>query len=226
MFTGVFRPNWKTLVFAATLVLSGCGGGDQAKLRVMQASPNEGSVDVLVDGKSVANGVGYGTATNYLPVESGSREVQIVPTGSGTALIDQTLSFNSGAQSTIILANFASSITDLTLSDDNTAPTSGDAKLRVVNAAPSMGTVDVYVVAPGTNPMDATPTFSSLNFEGSSSYQTLTAGTYEVLFTLPGGIFAFIDTGPITLSDGQNRTIVALDNVSGGFSFTTLADLK
>jgi hypothetical protein len=121
-------------------------------------------------------------------------------------------------------ANFSSSITGLVFTDDNTAPTSGNIKLRFINASPSLGPVDIYVVQPGTDLSSVSPTISSLSFQSASSYQTLTAGSYNVFFTAPGTKFAFISTGTLSLTSGQIRTLVTLNAQGGGFTSTTLTD--
>jgi len=63
-------------------------------------------------------------------------------------------------------------------------------------------------------------------FDAATDYQTLTAGSYEVLLTVPNSTFPLVDTGALNLSSGQNRTVLALDGVSGGFTATLLSDLN
>jgi hypothetical protein len=97
--------------------------------------------------------------------------------------------------------------------------------LRIVNASPALGTVDVYVVSPGTSLTSVSPTISSFAFEGASDYQSLTASTsYEVYFTLPNQKTAQIDSGPVSYSDGQIRTMVVLNGSAGGYTLATLSD--
>jgi hypothetical protein len=192
----------------------------------MQASPDESSVDVLVDGKTAASNVAYATATGYLTVGSGSRHLQVEPSGASNFIIDETLSLSAKADSTVLVTNLAPNIAPLNLADDNSAPASGSFKIRLVNAAPNLGPVDVYVVPPGTDLTTVQPTVSSLASVAASGYTSLTAGTYEVFFTVPGGISAFIDAGPIAFAAGQVRTMVALDAQAGGFTFSTLSDVN
>jgi hypothetical protein len=214
------------LTMAALLLASGCGGGSQGKLRVMNASPNESGLDVLVDGKTVASGIGYGSNSDYISVDSGSRHVQLEASGTTTILIDQNVSVSSGGETTVLATNVAASISALILIDDATAPASGDASLRVANASPTLGAVDVYVVVPGADLVSSTPVVRNLAFNGATDYQTLTAGTYEVVMTVPGSTLPVLDTGSLNLTTGQNRTVVSLDGVSGGFTATVLSDLN
>lgn len=215
-------------VCGAALLAAGCGGGGgQTELRVLNASPNEGAINVLVDSNTVASSIGYATATDYISVKSGSRHLQIEPATSTTVAIDTSLNLASSTQTTVIAANFAANISPIILTDSTTASTtSGDAQIRVVNAAPSIGTVDVYIVTPGTDLTTTTPVASSVAFQSSSGYTSEVAGTWEIFFTVPGTTFALLDTGPISFTSGQNRTVVALNGAAGGYSYISLADLN
>src|SRR5882672_7225253 len=135
------------LLVLALGFLAGCGGGgSQTRLRVVQASPDEPSLQVLVDSKNVASNLALGNSTGYLKVSSGSRMVEVRPndsTDSSDDVINQTLSLTDGTDTTMLVANFAASVTAVVLTDDNTAPASGDFKMRLINAAPNLGPVDI-----------------------------------------------------------------------------------
>jgi hypothetical protein len=220
-------PLCAGLLCLGTMLLTlGCGGGGATRFRMVNAVPDESNLDVLVDSTTVATNIAYGTSTNYQSVKSGSRQVQFEPSGTTTSLLQQSISFSSGSDTTLIASNFSSSITALVLADDNSAPSSGDFKLRVVNASPSLGTADVYIVAPATDLNTVSPTLSSLGFDSVSGYQSLTAGSYEVVLTPVGQKFVAVNTGSLTFSSGQVRTFVGLNSQSGGFSYAMLHDVN
>jgi Domain of unknown function (DUF4397) len=204
------------LVFAL-----GCGS-NTTKLRVLHASPDESALNVLIDGKTVSSNLAYGSSTGYLSVSPGSRHLQLEPAGTTTNVLDQTLDLS--GNTTVIAANFAANITSLVLTDDTSAAASGNFKLRIVNAAPAIGPVDVYVVPPGTDLTTVSPVVSGLNFESNSDYLSIAAGNYTVEFTPPGSILVLLSAGPTNFAAGQNRTVVALDVPAGGFTSTTLND--
>jgi hypothetical protein len=214
------------LLSLCLIVLTAACGQGKARVRVMNASPDESNLDFLIDSKAVASSVTYGAAGSYLSVNQGSRHFQVEASGSTTSLIDQTISLSSSADYTFLAANYSSSITGVVFTDDNTAPSSGNLKLRIVNASPSLATADVYIVAPGTNISGVNPTISSLAFKAASSYQPLSAGNYEVLLTAPGQKSAYIDTGSLAFSASQIRTFVALNSRAGGFTYSVLSDLN
>ena len=192
----------------------------------MDAVPDESNLEVLVNSTSVASNVAYGTSTGYQSVKSGSQQVVIEPSGTSTALLTQSISFSSGTDTTVIASNFSSNIAALVLSDDNSAPASGDFKIRIVNSAPGLGPADVYIVAPSTDLNTVSPTLSNIGFDSASGYQSLTAGSYEVVLTPVGQKFPAIDTGSLTFSSGQVRTFVGVNSQAGGFSYTMLQDVN
>jgi hypothetical protein len=98
--------------------------------------------------------------------------------------------------------------------------------LRIIQAAPSLPSADVYVVAPGTSLSSVSPTLSTLSFESASGYLPLAAGSYEIYFTAPGQKTSYIDSGPLTFSTGQVRSLVGLDGSAGGYTSAVLDDLN
>src|SRR6266568_8052484 len=164
--------------------------------------------------------------TGYISVKSGSRHIQIVPLSGSSPILDESLSISSGANQTLLLTGPASSIKPVVLTDGGTTVTTGDRYVRVVNASSTMGPADVYTVVAGTSIAGAQPVTGStpLAFDKGTKYQLIAAGNYEVFMTAPGTTNAFLSTGPIDLSASANQTIVALDDVSGGFAYARLTD--
>jgi hypothetical protein len=208
------------------LLLVGCGSGGNTRFRLMNAVPDESSLNVLVDSTSVSSNLAYGTSTGYLSEKSGSHQIGIEPSGSSTTLLQQSISFASGSDTTVISNNFSSSIANLVLTDNNSAPASGDFKIRLINASPNLGPTDVYIVTAGTALTTVSPTISNLGFGLTAAYQSLAAANYEIELTSVGQKFAVVDTGTLTFSSGQVRTFVGLNNPSGGFTYAMLQDVN
>lgn len=225
------KPSWQLtlmgvgLLCVATGATTGCGSST-AKVRVMNASPGQGSITATVGGTSVATDLAYATASGYTSVSSGSATLKVEQSSTSNSIIDQSISLTSKDDYTILVANYSTSVAVVTLTDNNSSPSSGDCNLRIVQAAPGLQTADVYVVAPGTSLSSVSPNVSSLSFESASSYLPLTAGTYEVYFTATGQKVAYIDSGPLSLSTGQVRTLVGLDGSAGGYTSALLSDVN
>lgn len=222
----VFAGFAVALVTLALLTV-GCGSSStQSRIRLVNANPDQSALDLLIDDKSAASGVGYGAASSYVAVTAASHNVVVEPSNSSSAIIDTTITTSSGSAVTLICANYSYNARSVVLSDDNTKPDSGNFRLRIVNVSPGMGTQDVYVVTDGTDINSANPVFESLGFGNASSYVQLPAGSYDVVFTPPGSKFINLDSGSLTLSAGQVRTLLALNSPVGSYESTVLADLN
>jgi hypothetical protein len=224
-----------TLGFAAVAFATGCSDDDstgpaaaEAGVRVVHASPDAPNVDVLVDDAPVLSGVPYLTASSYLPVPSGSRNVKVNAAGTSTTVIDADVDLATGIDYTVIAGGLTSDIGPIVLEDDRSAPSSGNVKVRAVHGAPSAPAVDIYVTAPGADIAGATATLSNVPFGAASDYLSVPAGDYQVRITPAGSKTVVIDSGSLTLTAGQVRTAIAVDSPGGGapFDLLVLADLN
>jgi hypothetical protein len=225
---GFGRAGILVLVVGATLLTSGCSSGSNAQMRVLQTSPDEATtLNVLMDGNTAFANVTLDNPTNYLSESAGSRHLQVEPSNSATPSIDETVSLTASTNYTLITTNFAASLTPILLTDSQTAPASGNFQLRLVNAAPSAGAIDVYVVTPGTAAGSVAPTVSSLAFTAVTSYQSFTAGSYDMILTQAGfpGV-PYVQLSSSAFSAGQNRTVVLAPNANGGYAAVMLNDLN
>jgi hypothetical protein len=215
--------------FLILISLLGCGKSTSTRVRLVNASPDSNGLEVLLDSSTTGavTGVTFGTASKYVSLSAGAHAVQVKDPNAGSAPPVQNLNFTSGTDTTLLAASSYATLNIVELTDDNKAPTTGDVKIRVVHTAQSLGTVDVYIVAPGTDLGTVSPTYPSVAFEGATAYKEVAAGSYEVYITQPNQKFYYIDSGPLTLTAGQIRTVVALDNVAGnGYTAAVLADVN
>jgi hypothetical protein len=212
-------------LFGLLVIASGCGSSGNANIRFVNVTPDESSLDFLVNGTSLATGVSYGTTSGYKSVSPGSQHLQVEATGTTTPIIDTTTTASSGAYLSLFSLNYSFAISNVILTDDNSAPASGDFKLRIVNASPGLGPQDVYIQPAGTDISTVSPTVSSLGFGAASGYSALAAGNYEVSFTPPGQKFVNVDSGSISFSGGQIRTGLAL-NTEQTYGWEMLSDLN
>lgn len=206
-----------TAVVAAFTV--GCGDDDptpQARLRIVHASPDAPNVDVFVDGNRVLQGVTYKANSDYLSVNAGQRRIEVRPTGSNTSVINATPNLSANTDYTVLAVDYVASIAPLLLTDNNTAPASGQVKVRIVHASPIAGPVDIYVTAPSGDLATATPTLANVPFKAVSDYLSVAAGDYRVRVTPTGTKIVALDTGTLSLAAGQVRTAIAVDAPGGG----------
>jgi hypothetical protein len=216
----MLRTVTLALALAALSVFTASCGSSSAKFRMFYAVPNGVGVDVLIDGKAVETNVSVNSVTpssGYLSVSSGSRHVQVFPTGTTSgAYFDGTVSFSSGTPYTFLLTGPTTNIQHQLFTDNNTAPTSSNAALRVIHASPSGPTpVDIYLSQPNTQILSSV-TISSLAYAAASTYVTAPANPYAFLVT-PAGIQAIdIDMPNQSFAAGKIYTYVLVDVTGGG----------
>jgi hypothetical protein len=210
------------------LFSTGCGGGssstsDTAQLRVFDAAAGTPSVNILVDGVNIAS-MGYGSATAYISVKTGSRHVQAVAVAGGSPVLDTTVSTSSSSKQTLLMTGTANGVQSVTLTDGGTTSTAGVGYVRVFNASSTMGASDVYIVNAGTSLTGATPTAANLAVGKDTGYQQVPAGNYEVFMTVPGTLNVNLSTGPLNIAANTNQTVIAFDAPAGGFTYILLTD--
>ncbi len=73
-------------------------------VRLANASPDVGTVDIFVDGKKFLSNAQYGSVTDYLQLPAGHHRVQValIGKGIGASVIAQTLSVQAGTAYTVV----------------------------------------------------------------------------------------------------------------------------
>jgi hypothetical protein len=222
------------ICLGSLLLAAGCGSS-KARYRFIQTATGlpASSVDLQVDGKSVQTAIGFAQTATYHSSTSGSRKFDVFPNGNTTnAIVSQSVNLGSG-DTTLLLQNTApnSNFVLSTYADDNTVPTTGNAKLRIIHSSFSANAVDVYIVTQGTGIGGLSPNIQNLTFQKTPDppYQVLAAGSYAVIMTVAGtqNILNNLNFA-ITLTAGQIRTLVIVDSSFGGgpFSIVQLNDLN
>nr|WP_306806044.1 DUF4397 domain-containing protein [Caballeronia sp. BR00000012568055] len=199
--------------FAIVLVciasfIAGCGGGDDgpgsAHLRILHASPDAPNVDVYLDNVVVLTNVSYPTASNYLTIYAGGHNIKINAAGTSTTVINVSPSLARDGYYTAIAANFVASIQAILATDDASAPPAGQARIRVIHAAPDAGPVDILV--------NNQVVLSNVPFAAISNYLTVSAGTYDVKVNATGTSVTAIEATVVAVA-GNNYSAVAIGSL-------------
>lgn len=206
----------------------GCGGSDDnsASVRVFHASPDAPNVDVAIDGGRVLENVPYTAASEFLPIDAGTRRVTVSAAGTSTAVIDADVPFAEGEDYLIVAAGKLKNIAPLVFKADRSSPPAKSAKLRVLHSAASAPEVDVYVVAAGKDFTTSTPVLANVPFKAISDYLTVPAGKYDVSVTVAGTQTVAIQALGFEVAEGTVATVAALDATGSAapFSLKVLAE--
>ena len=215
-----------TLALAAlSIFATSCGSSSQSQVRVVHAISDGPALDINVNTTKVFTNIAFGgvqpTPPAYTKVASGSDTLQAVDTGTTTAVIANTSASLSGSsQYTVLLTGLlnvtgANTPTFNLITDNNTAPTSGNVEIRIIDGSANtpQGGFDVYIVPQNTNIQTLTPQISGLLIGQASSYQSLniTGNVYEVIVSPHGNQTPSINQN-YTILTGSIRTFVIVDN--------------
>ena len=222
-------PLAAVLICVGSILLTAGCGSSSSRFRFIQASTGStNAVDVDVDNNKVLTAVGFGTAGTYQHVSSGNRTFEVFLTGSTTnPFFNGSVPIVKGDNTVITNGTFSQMAINV-FSDDNVVPPSGSVKLKFIHASPSAGSVDIYVISPGTGIGGLSPQLSNLSFGKNNEIASITAGSYEVIMTQSGTQNTIPGLDNIyTWTAGQVRTIVILDpNAGGNFSQLLLSDVN
>jgi hypothetical protein len=177
-------------------------------VRLAQLTPDMAGSDLVLSSVSdpqrsvTIPGVEYGALSDYQLVQPGDYVVGITPEGTtGTPAVSLTLNAMAGASYTLAAVGRAANQNGLSvLTDDLAPPEPGNAKLRVIGAAPNAPVLDVR--GPGGDVAVGLP------YAGASGYRSLPAGTVSLVVGPPGGSTVDI---PVTLAPNQVVSLVLVD---------------
>ena len=192
-----------------------------AAIRVVHGISDAPAVDVIANNEVVlVDGIQFPRTTDYVSVAAGDYLIDVVADSDNSvvAIDDAELTLEVGMSYTAI-ANNVLSAPELDVLVDMPRSVATEAKVRIVHASPSAGNVDIYVTADGE--IDAVdPAFADIAYETGdlveTGYVSLAEGDYVVTVTPTGTKTVAIETGVLTLENGEIYTAIALDGAMEG----------
>lgn len=229
--------SWLFVLIAA-FMLSGCdditGGDDDdsststtSYLRLANATKVNGLQLVATSSSSSSSSsvstittthVNSGAASDYTSLTSGTWAATINdPSGVLSSSNTTSLSLSTDVKYTVVAYGRSGQIRLLTLTDSQSAASTGYASLTIANPGSDNGALDVYLLAPGgTFTTDQSPTFSNVTNGGTSLANSVTAGSYDIVVTgynKPGDLRARMSS--VELSSTNVFTLI-LTGATGG----------
>jgi Domain of unknown function (DUF4397) len=206
-----------TFVGAGLTTVQAHATSSEGWIRLAHFSPDTDQVDIYVSSfgrpgdPTVLKSVGYGAVSPYQRVEAGSYAVAMRPAGapeSQQPVISTTIQVAAGAAYTVAGMGRKADLKLVSLQDDLSTPAKGQIKMRVINAAMGVPTVDAVEV-------DDQKLAQGLRFGESAPYAPVAAGDATVRVGSVVHKENFMEGGTCTL---------VIKDVSGGIDFFFLHD--
>jgi hypothetical protein len=213
----IFR--WMAALALATLGLVACGGGTdktKAQVRLVNASLDYSSLQLGVDGTLRQSGLGYGSTADYTEVDPGKAATIISQTGSATSLLSFTPSVSKGDYFTLLAYGALGALKQVQLDDNGSAPDAGQTYLRVINAAPDAGSLDVFITATSDSLNASVAVQPAATFGVLGNPLTINSGTWRLRVTGANAKSDLrLDLSGLVLDSKQVATLVIAPGTGG-----------
>ncbi|PWT89494.1 MAG: hypothetical protein C5B55_11305 [Blastocatellia bacterium] len=185
---------------------------NNALVRVINTVPGNPSIDIYADDQKVFDAVSFKTVTPYKEISEQRHTFRVKRAGqdSSQPLTENSESIGGGKHYTIVVMPDTNQKVQLRVVADNLTPTSTDkAEVRVINASPDAGDVDV--VAKQANKK----LISDVGAGGETSYSNVDpmTGSLEVRPEGKNNAIAIVEN--TKLEKGKIYTIVVAGNMKG-----------
>ena len=218
------------LLACTALALTACGGDEVAQAlnlgapqaRFVNAVPDSPALALYRKGElqGSAGTQAYEGASKYYDTVNVTSTWDVRDAVAGTELGTTSMRAANATRYTIVaLPGGGSMYNLLQISDPYGNAVTSNARVRVVNGAAAVGTMDVYITAPGANLAGATPTMASVASQsvsppsGADSF-SLAGGVYQISLTTAGTRTVFF-SAPLTIGDHDDVLLVTLPTSDG-----------
>lgn len=165
------------LAAPSTYSHAGAQQTEQALIRFVLVSPDAPPMDIYMDGQIVVKGVEFPTATAFLAFSVGDHRFQWTPAESTVdgALIDIDQNLDADTSYEIVAIGLLNDVEAQVFEVDTSVMDSpNNARLRLIQGAPSLGGVDVVVE-------DGDTLFEDVDFPDASDYREVGPSTSNLL---------------------------------------------
>jgi hypothetical protein len=198
------------LALAATAMVAGsAAAADNARVRVIHASPDAPNVDVYANGNRVLSNVPYKAASDYLSVPAGNYKFEVFAAGqTANPVLTIDAALQAGTDYTVVALDRVSQLKYRVFTDNNAAPAAGKAHVAVIHAGSDAPAVDVAV-------KNGPVLVSGIAFGEQQGPLPVDAGRYDLEVRPAGTSTVALPLNGVQLEAGKVYTFVASGLVNG-----------
>ncbi len=172
MKSGNLRKLAVLALFLAAAVSLSVAQEDDTRLRAVHMSPGASDISVFLDGERYSRRIGFGVATGYRTLDTGSSTVELI--SEGDSLLTRTLDLDEGDYTLVIRDRSFNPGTTLIRDFGDSAP-SDRSRVRIAHFSPDVLNVDVSLSD------GSTFNVNDLSYRGVSRYRSLRPGSNYTL---------------------------------------------
>ena len=179
----------------------------KSNIRFIHALPNGGAVDVYASGELISENLDFGKYSNYIPLNSGSYEIQLYPAGLyDKPLLTKTINLLPKSLSTISIISLSGSI-DLFSLNDSFSGNLSNSFIRFINLSQNAPLLTLSL-------SNNDSLFNNVEYLETTGYYPLSPGYYNfrVIFSSAQVISKFIRE--LQLINGQFYTIYIIGSLN------------
>ncbi len=208
------------LTALGTMTLTGCqaivSSVPESQVRIVAASSDSPGLDIYQGTNPLAYNLGFGTVTSYIQLNPGVYTINADMAGTKQVLSSSKATFTASTQYTVLIGNAASSLQQLTLTDQSQAAPTGQIALRFIDQATRINAVDVYLIPAGQKLTAVAPLLTGIAFGVNTGYLNIPNGTYSIVMvptgTIPVSTTIATYAGPqATYTSGSAHTVILID---------------
>lgn len=211
------------------LGLAGCGGGsdalDDPRVRFVNGLADVASADFLIDGMRVKSGVANGgNGTDYVFLDDGTRRIGVRSANASSPLAESGFGFAERLDHSVVAYGTAAAPKLRHFVENNSAPPSGQFKVRALHATPSLQGLGVHLQAidPVALPNPA-PVLELSGYDDLSEFRSLEAGRFVLSVTRDDDSALLFQRGQLTITAGTVLTLVIVPR-GNGIAVTSLPE--
>ncbi|WP_024831961.1 DUF4397 domain-containing protein [Ruminiclostridium josui] len=176
-------------------------------IRLFHASPRTPAVDVYANDRLIARGLSYGQFTEYMPLATGTYNIEVYPAGQKNALILR-INFPVSEKQVFTLAviGILPRIGILPVEDEYETLAPGRVNIRFANLSPNSGNLDLVL-------RGGPEVFTDIGYTEVSDYRSFPLGRYN-FFVRPSNSSTNLLLVPVNLLPRRNLTFYVVGNPS------------
>ena len=186
---------------------------DEARVRMLNGSPDASSMDVYLDGSMVEglSGISFGAVSDYVVVPAGSHDVSLFDSGADSSTDEPrytgSIGFEGGSTSTLAATDLLATLQLQVLADTPT-PVAKKAQVRFVQYSADLPAGDIGLIN-----KDALVT--GLGYPAASQYLAIAPGSW-VFESRPGGdTSTAMQLPPVTVAGGASYSVFLVGSAMG-----------